>query len=75
MFRIKYLPKKAIYQLHSSRYGAFEGDLVSISKKAIEMGLSQDELTVAYEVMVKNKDLVAEFGINGSFMYSHNELK
>ena len=75
MYRIKYLPTEMKYQLHSRRDGAFEGDLTSISKKAIEMGLSQDELTIAYTVMNENKHLVAEFGINGSFMYSHNKLK
>lgn len=73
MYRIKFVPEKLVYQIHSSNYGAFEGDLVSITKKAIEMGLDQDELTTAYETMNENKDTVAEFGINGTFMYSHKK--
>jgi len=75
MYRIKFLPAKQVYQIHSKRDGAWEGDLMSISKKAVEMGLDQEELTKAYETMIRTKDLVAEFGINGTFMYSHTRIK
>jgi len=75
MYRIKFVPKTRLYEIHSKYDGAFEGDINSITQKAIEMGLSQHELTMAYETMNKNKDLVAEFGIRGTFMYSHSKLK
>ena len=71
MFRIKYVIEKRKYEIHSSQFGAFEGTLVQVTEKALEMGISQDELTEAYEIMNDNRDTVAEFGINGSFMYSH----
>lgn len=71
MFRIKYIPETKKYQIHSRNFGAFEGTLTDITWKAIEMGIEQEELTYAYKVMSENKDTVAEFGINGSFLYSH----
>lgn len=74
MYRIKYMPDKKLYEIHSKFDGAFSGDLTSITKKAIEIGISQNELTTAYIVMSKNKDLVAEFGINRIFMYSHKKI-
>jgi hypothetical protein len=64
-----------LYEIHSKKRGSFEGDLVSISRKAIEMGLSQEQISIAYQVMAEKKDLVAEFGISGKFMYSHSEIK
>jgi len=75
MYRIKFIPKTRLYEIHSRFDGAFEGDLTSITKKAVEIGLDQRELTTAYEVMRKNEHLVAEFGIRGTFMYSHTKLK
>lgn len=75
MYRIKFIPEKFLYQIHSRRDGAFEGDLKSITIKAIQMGLDQSELDQAYRTMNKNKDTVAEFGINGTFMYSHKGEK
>jgi len=73
MYRIKYIPQRMVYQIHSRKYGAFEGNLKDITKRAMIIGLDQSELTLAYEVMNKNKHTVAEFGINGTFMYSHNK--
>lgn len=71
MYRIKYVEEKRKYEIHSSHFGAYEGNLTQVTEKAIEMGIEQDELTYAYETMNKNRDTVAEFGINGSFLYSH----
>ena len=75
MYRIKYIPEKQVYQIHSSQFGAYEGSLTLITEKAIEMGISQEELTIAYKVMSENKDIVAEFGINACFIYSHKGNK
>lgn len=75
MYRIKYLLDKKIYQIHSSKQGAFEGNLTDITYKALEMGLSNQELTLAFNTMSKEKHIVAEFGINGRFMYSHMAQK
>ena len=72
MFRIKYKNKK--YQIHSSNFGAFEGNLVQITEKAIEMGIEQEELVFAYNAMRNNKDDVANFGVNGRFLFSKKEM-
>ena len=74
MYRIKFVLNTFNYELHSSEKGAFEGDLNSITNKAIEIGMRPDELTVAYQTMAKNKHTVAEFGMNGTFMYSHKKV-
>lgn len=70
MFRIKYIPETQKYQIHSKYHGAFEGTLTQITYKALEMGVINRELTLAYEVMDKNQDTIAEFGINGCFLFS-----
>jgi len=70
MFRIKYIAEKRKYQIHSSRFGAFEGTLTQITDKALEMGITVEELAFAYETMNTNKDTIAEFGINGCFLFS-----
>ena len=75
MYRIKYIQDTRKYQIHSSRSGAFEGTLTQVTEKAIEIGMSQDELVFAYQVMSENKDTIAEFGLNGCFLYSHKGNK
>ena len=59
-----------VYQIHTKNSEVFEGSLAKITEKAIEMGIYSEELTFAYETMAKNKDIVAEFGINGCFLFS-----
>lgn len=70
MYKIKFLPSKMMYQLLAAKGNSYEGTLYSITKKAMELGIEQSELIMAYETMAKNEDTVADFGINGTFMYS-----
>jgi len=70
MYRLKFIPEKKVYQIHSSEYGAYEGSLTQVTEKALEMGVQGKEITLAYEIMDKNKHTKAEFGLNGCFLYS-----
>lgn len=46
------------------------GSLQEITWTALEYGLANSELTTAFEEMAKNKHTYADFGINGTFIYS-----
>lgn len=46
------------------------GSLQTIACTALECGLSNSELTVAFEEMNKNKHVYANFGLNGTFIFS-----
>ena len=75
MYRIKFIPRKQMYQLHSMNSGAFEGTIEAITQKALIMGIVHDELAYAYRDMARNKTTVAEFGIKGHFLYSHSPMR
>lgn len=70
MFKIKYIQERKSYQINSSQFGIFEGNLEDITFKALGIGITNEELTFAYETMNKNKDTIAEFGVNGCFLFS-----
>lgn len=69
MYRLRDL-KNGQYQIHKNSGPAFEGDLASIFKKAVVMGIQPDEFEEAViELEAKQHDY-AEFGIFGCFLYS-----
>ena len=70
MYQIKYISSRDTYQIHSSRQGAFEGSIKEITLKAIKMGITQEELTLAYLDMAENKHSVAEFDIYGRYIFT-----
>ena len=59
------LTKYKVEKLYS-----YEDTLEKISMAAIQEGVSQEQLTMAYENMAKNKHLKASFGVNNLFLYS-----
>lgn len=73
MYKIKFQPETKNYSFEKNN-GAVkaEGTLSQVTMFAIEQGLQQKELTLAYEIMAKNGHTVAEFGIRGCFLFSHN---
>lgn len=73
MYKIKFQPVSKNYRFEKNNNAvSLEGSLVQVTRFAMEQGLDQKQLTLAYEVMADNIHTVAEFGINGNFMYSHN---
>ena len=46
------------------------GSLAEITWTALEYGLTQNELDMAFREMAKNKHTYADFGINGTFIFS-----
>lgn len=72
MHTLKYLLKEKKYQLNSFGHGLYEGNLIDVTKRAMDLGINQTELTKAYTVMAEQKNTVAEFGMMNTFMFSHN---
>lgn len=76
MFTIKFQPESKNYRFEKNNGAvALEGTIVQVSKFAISQGVQQKELTLAYQVMAENVHMIAEFGIRGCFLYSHNGRK
>lgn len=70
MYRLRYVPEKNEYQIHSKGFGAFAGPGRIIMRKAMEMGIGPHELSIALSEMDKYSHNVAEFGIFGGFLYT-----
>ena len=73
-YRLKQVDR-GVFQIHRSRGPAFEGPKVKIFRKAIEMGISRKELKIALKTMKDNGHEVAEFGVNGFFLFSFTKLR
>ena len=73
MFRLKYLPDCNEFEVHSNKQGAYRGDLKSIIKKSIDIGIDSDDLEIALIEMENNRHPIAEFGILGKFLYTRNK--
>lgn len=74
MFQIKFQKQTKNYRFEKEGGAvAMEGNLMQVTEFALEQGISSEQLTLAYEVMRKNEDTVAEFGVNGFFLYSHKK--
>ncbi len=72
-FRLRDL-KDGNYQIHSTR-GAFEGPKEMILRKTLELGIISTELEFAIGDMYRRDHNTAEFGVCGTFIYSHNDSK
>lgn len=70
MYRLKFIPDRKVYQIHSRTSGAFEGNLWEIKQKACQMGLESREFDMAVHEMIKYGHSVAEFGIYGKFIFT-----
>jgi len=72
-YRLRYIPEKDLYQIHSAE-GAFEGQLVHIWQKMNwEYEIENKEIRYALDEMVKNDHDVANFGIFKSFLFTEEK--
>ena len=46
------------------------GNLEAMTWTALDEGIQNSEIKIAFETMIKNKHTQAEFGINGYFLFS-----
>lgn len=70
-YRLRYVPDRDVYQIHSGAYGAFEGSLRDIWQKMYwEYEISNREVQFALDQMEKNSHNVANFGIFGIFIFT-----
>lgn len=73
MFRISFKSDTKKYKFEKLDGAvSLEGTIYQVSDYAVSQGIDQKELTTAYQVMAENVHTVAEFGIRGCFLYSHN---
>lgn len=70
-FRLKDL-KNGMFQIHSKKFGAYEGTLRPILDTAMRWGINCNELKYALEDLIKGYDY-SEFGIFGGYLYSKNK--
>ena len=75
MYKIKLNSKKQTYTFERKDSTLFEGSLVQVTLFAMQQGMLESELTLAFNVMSENLHTIAEFGIRGSFLYSHGGLR
>lgn len=74
MYRIRDL-KNGKFQIHSFDGKAFEGNLKAILKKCDDFRLTYSEVEDALvDLRIKNHD-IAEFGINGTYMFTYKDEK
>jgi hypothetical protein len=70
-FRLRHIPEKNLYQIHSGQFGAFEGPLRLIWQKMHwEFEIPNGEIRFALSEMAEKGHNVANFGIFGTFMYT-----
>lgn len=67
--------KNGLYQIHSSKHGAFEGALNPIFWEAVSWGVETKELNYAVKHLAESGDDYADFGVFGSFMFSGRNKK
>ena len=70
MYKIRFNGIKKNYEFDKNNKTIAKGSLTKITDFAIEEGLDIDGLEIAYKTMNKNKHTIAEFGINGYFIFS-----
>jgi len=72
--RLRYVPKRDVFQVHTENYGAFEGSLKEIWQKMHwDLEIENKEIRYALAEMERNKHNVAEFGIFGSFLFTKKD--
>ncbi len=65
--------KNGLYQIHSTKHGAFEGTLNPIFWEAVKWGVEAKELNYAVKHLNESGDDYADFGVFGSFMFSSKD--
>jgi len=70
MYRIRFNSINKNYEFDKNGETLFKGNLNDVTDFALEEGLDVDDLELAYKTTTNNKHTVAEFGINGYFLFS-----
>lgn len=69
--RLRYVPKRDVFQIHSSNRGAFEGSLKEVWQKMHwDFEIDNKEIRYALAEMERKSHNVADFGIFGSFLFT-----
>jgi hypothetical protein len=68
MYRVKNL-KNGLYQLHSKKYGAFEGTRENIIGKCLQMDLDAKDIAYVFRQFDENNKDMADFGVLGGLLY------
>ena len=74
MFRLRDL-KNGFFQIHKQGGPAFEGTPRLLFDKAVMLGIKPQELAYAVQELQKKDDDYAEFGINGTFIFTKKDKK
>ncbi len=73
-YRLRYVPERDAYQIHSDNDGAFEGPLRLIWQKMHwEFEIANSEIRYALEEMANKGHNVANFGIFGTFIFTQKD--
>lgn len=62
--------KNGAYQIHCGDGTAFEGPELAITKACVELGIQESEVQYAKTEMRKFNHDWANFGVNGTFLYT-----
>lgn len=73
-YRLRYIPERDVYQIHSDNDGAFEGPLRLIWQKMNwEFEIANSEIRYALEEMANKGHNVANFGIFRTFIFTQKD--
>lgn len=61
------------WMIRNNRHGEYYGSLNHVVKVALNMGLQKDDLEYSISEMGRTGHNVAEFGMFGTFLYTHKE--
>jgi hypothetical protein len=74
MYQIKMNRKlgKLEFKKYTEQY-RMQGSVDEITARALEEGIDETELARAFNYLVENTDDIAEFGINGTLIFTKKE--
>lgn len=61
---------QGLFQIHMKGRQSYEGSPQLIFQQAVKYGLNPSEVSLAMDLLVRNQDDYAEFGIFGSLIYT-----
>lgn len=68
-FKLCYVPKKGLWQIHAGKHGIWEGSLKEVWQKMYwDFEIENREIKMALNEMDKNRHFVSSFGIFGTFI-------
>lgn len=68
---LKFIPNTKKWQIHSSKYGAFEGDLLQIWQTMVfHYEMPNGDIRHAIKEMKEKSHNVAYFGVLGGFLFT-----